>query len=153
MKLGIVGSEAAKFTPATEKKARELIRTWAKKYDEIISGGCHLGGIDIWAKEEANNLDIPFKEFLPKTRNWEGYKARNIQIAENSHVVICITVRTLPPGYKRRGFESPCYHCDTSDHIKSGGCWTVKYAKLKLHRVGLVLVIEENDDSQSQVVQ
>jgi len=152
MNLGIVGSEAAKFTPATELKAREVIRAWIKKYDEVVSGGCHLGGIDIWAKEEAGKLGIPFTEYLPKTRSWEHYKERNIKIAERSHVVICITVKELPPGYKKRGFESPCYHCNTDTHIKSGGCWTVKYAKLKLLRVGFVIVIEGNDDSKTQTV-
>jgi hypothetical protein len=34
-----------------------------------------------------------------------------------------------------------CYHCGTKDHVKSGGCWTVKYAR-KLGKQGKVIIIE-----------
>jgi len=140
--IGIVGSEAAKFTSETEKIARDSIKTLIDRHDRVVSGGCHLGGIDIWAREEATKQGIPFIEFLPKTRNWEGYKKRNIQIAETSNVVVCITVKELPPGYRVRGFEKYCYHCKTDEHIKSGGCWTVKYAK-GLGKNAFVAVIED----------
>jgi hypothetical protein len=33
-----------------------------------------------------------------------------------------------------------CYHCMSDTHVKSGGCWTVKYAK-KIGKEGEVLVI------------
>ena len=141
MNIGIVGSEGAKFTPETEQKARVLIRLSISPNDKVISGGCHLGGIDIWAVEEAKALGLQYKEFLPKTKNWEGFKARNIQIAESSDKVICITVKTLPPSYKVKGWEKFCYHCNTDQHIKSGGCWTVKYAQ-KLGKITSVIVVE-----------
>ena len=129
MTIGIVGSEAAKFTIDNQIAAKLTIRNLIVGYSKVVSGGCHLGGIDIWAIEEAKLAGKYTEEYLPKTRNWEGYKARNILIAMNSDVVICITVEKLPPGYKERGFEKFCYHCKTDEHIKSAGCWTVKFAR------------------------
>lgn len=140
MRIGIVGSEAAKFTPSTEFMARELIKTLLKNATRVVSGGCHLGGIDAWAAEEARAAGIPVTEYLPKVRAWEGgYKQRNMQIAEDSDLCVCITVKELPPSYTGMRFNT-CYHCGTSTHVKSGGCWTVKYAK-KIGKVGDVLVI------------
>lgn len=129
--VGIVGSEAAKFTPITEAKARESIRDFIKNATLVISGKCHLGGIDIWAIEEANKLNIPTREYPPKRRSWEGgYRERNLQIAMNCDICICITVEELPEHYKGMRFET-CYHCPKSSpkHVKSGGCWTIKQAK------------------------
>lgn len=144
MNIGIIGSEAAKFTPTTEAVARDVIRTLLKTGDELntgVSGGCHLGGIDSWVKEEGDLLHLPVIEFFPKTHDWAtGYKPRNILIAKNSLQVHCITVQVLPPGYTGMRFKT-CYHCQTSTHVKSGGCWTVKYAKEVLKKVGLIHVI------------
>lgn len=38
-----------------------------------------------------------------------------------------------------------CYHCEEPNHVKSGGCWTVKYAK-KLGKVGSVIIIPTEED-------
>lgn len=139
--VGIVGSEGAKFTPATEQHARLFIRELIDGFEEVCSGGCHLGGIDIWAKEEAEDAGKPFHEWLPLNKGWtNGYKERNKLIAETSDIVYCITVRTLPATYTGITFDL-CYHCGTKDHVKSGGCWTVKYAK-KIGKQGEVIVIE-----------
>lgn len=142
MILGIVGSEAAKFTEETEKKARQvildLIRTLNPKL--VVSGGCHLGGIDTWAIEVAKSNGTETKEYFPKNLCWStGYKPRNIEIATASDVVICITVARLPDAYRGMRFGL-CYHCGTKDHVKSGGCWTVRYAK-KIGRQGRILVV------------
>lgn len=140
MRIGIVGSEAAKFTLATEAEARALIRANLNPGDIVVSGQCHLGGIDIWAIEEAKKLGLDFKEYPPKTRKWDGgYKQRNMQIAANSDRVICITVKELPAGYTGMRFDY-CYHCHTKDHVKSGGCWTVNYAK-QIGKEGGVFVV------------
>ena len=141
MRIGIVGSESAKFTPETEAKARAIIRRYTVPGNHIVSGKCHLGGIDIWAIEEAVAAGNSFTEYPPAQLLWEAYKVRNILIAQNSDLVICITVKVLPPGYRVRGFEKYCYHCQTDTHIKSGGCWTVKYAK-KLNKPGSIIVVE-----------
>ncbi len=131
MKLGIVGSEGAKFTEATQERARWEIRRLLTlhKPELVVSGGCHLGGIDIWATEEAALSGYPFKEYIPQVLAWDpyqkyGYKARNLDIAK-SDLVVCITVATLPEGYKGMRFQG-CYHCKDRNppHIKSGGCWT-----------------------------
>lgn len=131
MRLGIVGHEAKKFTVETEVLARQAIRELLRRHNArcVVSGGCHLGGIDIWAVEEAKKLGLDFVEFLPAKLTWSGgYKDRNIRIAEGSDKVVCIVVAAYPNNYIGMRFNY-CYHCGTSDHIKSGGCWTTKYAR------------------------
>ena len=140
MNIGIVGSEAAKFTSITEDKARQIIRSIISGNNKVVSGKCHLGGIDIWAIEEAIKLGLPYIEFPPKRLTWSnGYKERNLQIAKNSDMVFCITLKELPDTYIGMKFTY-CYHCNTNTHIKSGGCWTVKQAKL-MGKPGEVIVI------------
>lgn len=130
--IGIVGSEGGKFTKAGEAEARKIIRVLlqtAKHPPRLISGGCPLGGIDIWAEEEADTLGIPSTIFPPKTNSWDdGFRPRNIQIAEASPIVHVIVVARYPPGYNGLIFKS-CYHCHSSAHVKSGACWTAKFAQ------------------------
>lgn len=140
MNIGIVGSEGKKFTPEGERQAREKIReiinagklhTGVDYYDLplIISGGCHLGGIDIWAIEEAVALGCDKRIHLPRRRSWKGgYKDRNLLIAQESDIVHCIVVDVLPDGFDGMTHDL-CYHCRRSDHVKSGGCWTMLRAK------------------------
>lgn len=140
--IGIVGSEAAKFTSETEEKARKVIRKLllSRKYDFVVSGKCPLGGIDVWAIEEAKLMGIATHEFPPKVNSWQnGYMPRNIKIAAESDHVACITLKDLPPHYTGMRFKL-CYHCGTSSHVKSGGCWTVKYAK-KIGKTGEIIVL------------
>lgn len=140
MRVGIVGSEAAKFTAETEGYARALIRDQLSPGDVVVSGACHLGGIDTWCIEEARAMGLDIVEYRPLVRSWEaGYKPRNVLIAQDSDRVVCITVRTLPPTYTGMRFKL-CYHCGTDAHIKSGGCWTVKYAR-SLGKTGEVFVV------------
>ena len=130
MNIGIVGHEAAKFTPETELVAREVIRVLlADPADVLVSGHCPLGGIDIWAEEESDALGRKKIIYPPLTHSWEdGYKPRNLQIAETSDICYCLVVRELPPTYTGMRFTS-CYHCHTTSHVKSGGCWTAKRCK------------------------
>lgn len=139
MYLGIVGHEAAKFTPETKALARQAIRDLISKHDPngVVSGKCPLGGIDIWAIEEARHLGIQTREFPPEVNTWDGspwgkigFKQRNQQIADNSSIVVCVVVRELPTTYKGMTF-GVCYHCarhphteQPPPHVKSGGCWT-----------------------------
>lgn len=143
MILGIVGNEAAKFTEKTAKLAKEKI-WWVIEYYEpslVISGGCHLGGIDEWAIEVAKLKGIPTREFLPQNRAWStGYKPRNILIAETCSVLCNIVSKSYPEAYKGMRFKW-CYHCKTNEHVKSGGCWTMKYAA-KLGKETSLIVIE-----------
>ena len=143
MILGIVGAEAAKFTAEGQTNARELIERLYRKYKPkiVVSGACHLGGIDIWARKL---FDGRFKEFPPEKHSWTYYKRRNIQIAEYADRTICIAVDRLPPGFKGMRFRL-CYHCGTTDHVKSGGCWTAKYAR-GLGKPGIVLVVSNGGE-------
>lgn len=146
MRIGIVGSEAAKFTPQTEGKAREYIRKVLAHAEVVISGGCHLGGIDIWAVQEAERLGFTqdrIVEHKPKRLTWTGgYQDRNLRIANDSDVVVCITVKELPEGYTGMRFPQGCYHCGTGpeDHVKSGGCWTAKQARRMGKRTRLEII-------------
>jgi hypothetical protein len=140
MIIGIVGSEEAKFTKEGKEAALRLIFKLVSdpEVTEVVSGDCHLGGIDVWAEMITKELGKKFTAFTPVKRSWEGgYRPRNLRIAHRSDVVHCITVRRLPPGYDGMTFPV-CYHCKTNTHIKSGGCWTMKRAKK-----GILHVIEQ----------
>lgn len=144
--IGIVGSEEAKFTPSGKREAMDLLHKVIgdENVSHVVSGGCHLGGIDSWAMEVAGSFFLKSRtEFKPKKLSWEGgYKTRNIQIAEASDVVHCITVKRLPEGFQGMRFEL-CYHCKTASHVKSGGCWTMHYAKKLGKRVVLHVIKNE----------
>lgn len=148
MILGIVGSEGKKFTLVTESMARKAIRGAIGTFQatKICSGTCPLGGIDVWAVEEAIALLGPGStiEFPPKVHRWggkDGYMARNKKIAQTSDVVICITLEKLPENYVGMRFDY-CYHCGTDTHVKSGGCYTTKYAR-SIGKVGFTVTLKE----------
>lgn len=143
MILGIVGSEKSKFTEETKYAARAAIGTLLLDYfpSKVVSGGCHLGGIDDWGIELAKASGIETLEFLPSKKTWSGgYRERNIKIAETADIVVCITVRSYHSEYSGMRFKL-CYHCGVDSHIKSGGCWTMKYAQ-KLGKEGRLIVID-----------
>lgn len=149
-KVGIVGSEAAKFTSTTREAAKSLIHNLLGMEENVlVSGRCPLGGIDVWAEEEADALPRPKIIHEPDVEQWNppnayGFKARNIDIAKDSDIVHVIVVEQLPPEFAGRRFDA-CYHClragrDGSGHIKSGACWTLNEA-LKLGKTGFIHII------------
>lgn len=142
MIVGIVGSEAVKFTDKGRANAELLIVDilTAPDVTEIVSGKCHLGGIDIWAAEFGEAMSLIVTEYPPEAQSWWAYKKRNLQIAERSDTVHCITVDRLPDNYTGMKFGL-CYHCGTNNHVKSGGCWTMKQA-IKLGKKGMLHVID-----------
>lgn len=118
--------------------------------DGVSSGRCHLGGIDIWVEEITAKIGKEFYAFPPKTMSWEsGFKLRNIQIAQKSNELWCISVDKLPSTYSGMRFNG-CYHCARNTvnpyqyHVKSGGCWTMHYA-IKLGKKGNLFVVENFD--------
>lgn len=132
IRIGIVGHEAAKFTQETELRALGLIAQltmgWGSQKVVVVSGHCHLGGIDIWAETWARSCGLDVEIRPPLYHGWGAYKKRNIEIAEISDIVHVIVVKELPSIYV--GMKHPlCYHCGVTTHIKSGGCWTGKYAQ------------------------
>lgn len=148
MKLGIVGHEAAKFTAFTRRQAwQEMWKVIDELQPEmILSGECHLGGVDIWAHQLAEQLGIDFEAHAPEMLRWsdgphgeKGFQTRNLEIAHRSDVVLVVVVRELPPTYKGMRFDG-CYHCDKpgrqhEPHVKSGACWTAWQAKARLWRI------------------
>jgi hypothetical protein len=129
IKIGIIGRGADKFTKQAEEKAKLFISEILTKHCGnvvLISGHSPMGGIDIWAEEIANKLQIPTDIKNPKQHTWDaeyGYKQRNLDIAKDSDIVIIILVDKLPFNYKGMKFNK-CYHCNSINHVKSGACWT-----------------------------
>jgi hypothetical protein len=137
--IGIVGHGRDKFTEAGEARARAVIRSLLIGASTMVSGHSPVGGVDIWAEEEAETLGVALDLKIPTTLAWDpsdgyGFKARNIAIAESCDEAHVILADTYPPGYRGRRFAA-CYHCARHrpelGHVKSGGCWTGNYA-LKL---------------------
>jgi hypothetical protein len=132
--VGIVGHEAAKFTPQGRARAIEAILSILEPGDTVVSGGCHLGGVDIWAEEAAAALGLGMIIYTPTRLTWEpgpgyiGFKERNISIATASEIVHVIVVKSLPGSFQGMKHDL-CYHCNVTSHIKSGGCWTGKHAQ------------------------
>lgn len=140
-KVGIVGNGTDKFTQQGEEQAREIIRHiltagWAA----MVSGHSPVGGIDIWAEEEAAAMGIPLDLKIPEINQWDppggyGYKARNLDIAQDSAVTHVILADVYPDEYRGRRWEICYHHRDHDDpvvtaenHVKSGGCWTGRKA-------------------------
>lgn len=107
--VGIVGSEQAKFTQVTEEATRKVIRLFLGASKKVVSGKCHLGGVDLYAKEEAEKRGVEYVGFPPACHAWEGgYKQRNLEIARAADVCVCISVDRLPAAYKGMRFDT-CY--------------------------------------------
>lgn len=134
MKIGIIGHGADKFTKKSAQEAKNLIRKILcaqKEMPTLVSGHSPVGGVDIYAEEIAKGLTLALDLKIPKQKQWDaqyGFKQRNLAIAQDADVLHVILVDKYPIGYKGRMFDK-CYHCLTSDHVKSGACWTVKEAR------------------------
>ncbi len=135
--IGIVGHGSDKFDKRTELLAKDIIlnilNESTKIHDDVImvSGHSPVGGIDIWAEEIAMQLKLLLDIKAPKQLVWNaeyGFKQRNLDIARYSDILHVILVEKYPENYTRQRFKL-CYHCKTSDHVKSGGCWTGKQAQ------------------------
>lgn len=130
MILCVVGHAAEKFAPETEEQARAAIRETILRDDPalVISGACPMGGVDVWAIEEAKRLGVSIREFAPTRHRWAGpggFEARNLEMARDADRVLVVVVRDFPPGFTGKRFPY-CYHCKGArpPHVKSGGCWT-----------------------------
>jgi hypothetical protein len=156
MKVGIVGAEAAKFTQDSAARTRAIIKSILEEDTKqcmshkttLVSGGCHLGGADIYAEEMADELGLEKLIFKPRELNWShGYKPRNLQIAHSSDILYNIVVDKLPEEYKGMSFKV-CYHCakagKSTEHIKSGGCWTA-LKTIELRKPAFWIVIKNYD--------
>ncbi|MDE1828605.1 MAG: hypothetical protein KGH65_05595 [Candidatus Micrarchaeota archaeon] len=97
----------------------------------IVTGDAE--GVDklVW---EYVKLDEKLRKFSRRyeaiEKSWSNFKPRNIAIAERADRVICLATK-----FKNQ----KCYHCE-QDHQRTGGCWTMQYAK-KLGKSGYTIVI------------
>lgn len=99
MRLAIVGSRQFDKDPKAKDWAAKYIQWVLMKYKPVavISGGAI--GIDQLAATLAAFEDIEVVEFLPKTKNWDGYKARDILIAEDcTHLLAIIHLQSRTNG-------------------------------------------------------
>lgn len=55
---------------------------------ELVSGGCD--GVDQYAEDEADARALQKTIFEPSQKDWEHYRARNIQIAEYCDELVAI---------------------------------------------------------------
>ncbi len=124
MKIAIVG--ASRLSSTEEKNAREsceillkqMIKDNGRDKTILVSGGA--SGVDTIAETTAYELGLKCDIHRPTSENWDGYKARNLKIAQECDVIYCFPTKVR---------LTPCYHCSIQDHERSGGCWTVKQAK------------------------
>jgi hypothetical protein len=161
MILGVVGSGADKFTPAGEVLARKYIqallidkRIESNLHDQplvVRSGHSIMGGVDIWAEETARGMGITLDIKAPKQERWDapyGYKARNLDIAKSDEIEV-IVADSYPLDYKGERFKE-CYHCHTSDHVKSGGCWAGLQA-LKMGKKAVWILVHNDGSGASRI--
>jgi hypothetical protein len=136
MKIAIVG--ASRLTGNEEADTRkacglilnQMIKEWGTSELIFISGGA--SGVDTIAETTANGLGIKCEIYKPTEKNWDAYKVRNIKIAESCDVIYCLPTKVR---------IQPCYHCDSKDHERSGGCYTAKHAKSLKKEVHIVPLI------------
>ncbi len=146
MRKGIVGHEEKKFTKKTKATAKDFIALIMTPEDTLVSGHCHLGGVDIYAEDFVDEMGYEKIIHKPRTKKWAtGFKPRNLLIAKDSEVIYVILVKEYPPEYTGRKFEL-CYHCDTTEHVKSGVCWTA-WKAVKLFDIQAIWIIISPDGS------
>lgn len=109
IRLAIVGSREFTKHPADFSTADGLIALYlfALQPDLVVSGGAT--GIDQLGVLKARQYGIPYREFLPKTRNWAGFKARDKLIAHSCTHLLCIrhtTSKTYGSGWTADYAES-----------------------------------------------
>lgn len=124
MYVGIVGSSKAPITEGNIKFVENIIKDYDKMTTVIVSGGAK--GVDTLAKLASERLNYKFVAFSPTAENWEAYKKRNLEIAKECNIVISVA---LPYSGNR------CYHCNSTLHDKTAGCWTARKCKKYIIRV------------------
>lgn len=114
MKLAVVGSTSFKSESGLEVAADLIFRVIQKhRPDCIVSGGAK--GVDSVAREVALSLGYEhvepherldrmgtFCEYLPRVQRWEGYRERNLVIAQDcTHLLAirCAHSRTYGSGW------------------------------------------------------
>ncbi len=121
MKVAIVGT-TANLTQDEYQAMKQEITLVLKKYPTntiIISGGAK--GVDTMAIEIAKEIGFKTQEYKPEKEEWEFYKKRNLQIANDCDELYCFSVKVR---------HTKCYHHKPpQNHEKTAGCWTLEKAE------------------------
>ena len=118
-RIGVVGTSHS-TSESVVNQVKEVLSQYSPKDTEIFTGGAK--GVDTIAENEATSMGFKVTVFKPKTQDWNGYKERNLLIADNCTKVYSIV---LPKT------SEPCKHCKdvhgvSDEHTSSGGCYTGK---------------------------
>ena len=92
MRLAIVGSQDRHWSAFDDSvdDARELIMAEIERVqpDIVVTGDAD--GVDSWARQIAEMLKIPIREYKSEGYSWEHFKLRNIKIAEDCDLLLCV---------------------------------------------------------------
>ena len=150
-KIAIVGSTELKFTAEGIGKVEKAIIKILKPYVTdgiLVSGGA--SGVDSWAVNIANNLNIPSQIYWARVQQWLdkgneiGFRTRNLKIAKECTEIWCIVPDIYPPDFIKsntfKDLSGWCYHCDSNEHIPSGGCWTARNVEGQGKRASWIII-------------
>jgi len=126
--IGIVGSSTAEQPEANQdnvaKAVHDILSQYNKSDTTIVSGGGE--GVDRIAIDVAKLEEFRTVEYPPTSKNWEEYKKRNLQIAEECDKVYSIALALGTSKGWRKNVQ--CYHCKNAGkdtmHEKTAGCYT-----------------------------
>ena len=133
MKVAIVGT-TANLTKYEQQIMKQEITIVLKKYPIntiIISGAAK--GVDTIALEVAKDIGFTIKEYKPEKKQWEFYKKRNLQIANDCDELYCFSVSVR---------KTKCYHHNPpqNNHEKTAGCWTLEKASQMIKPCTLIVL-------------
>ena len=126
--IGIVGSSTAEQPEANQDNVARAVHRILSQYNKsdttIVSGGGE--GVDRIAIDVAKLEEFRTVEYPPTSKNWEEYKKRNLQIAEECDKVYSIALALGTSKGWRKNVQ--CYHCKNAGkdtmHEKTAGCYT-----------------------------
>ncbi len=133
MKIAIVGTSrelTSREYYHVKDKIKRLLASYMKSETIIISGGAK--GVDTIVENLARDKGFEVEVYMPSQRNWEGFKERNKDIAEDCDELYCLTLQTK---------ERMCYHHRPhADHEKTAGCYTMGLAE-KMNKPCKLIVV------------
>ena len=134
MKVAIVGT-TTNLSENEQLVMKREIDLVLKKYSLdtiIISGGAK--GVDTFALEIAKYRGFKTQEYKPEKEQWEYYKKRNLQIANDCDELYCFSVSVSQKKFY-------CYHHNSPQkHKKTAGCWTLEKAAQMIKPCTLIVL-------------
>jgi len=115
--IGIVGSSKIPFNSKSEKFIYDILHKLKNKWETVIVTG-DATGVDAITRTLCLKYNLQHSVIYSKLDKFEGgYKQRNKIIADYCDEIISIA---LPVS------KTPCYHCNSETHERTGGCYTGK---------------------------